>query len=220
MSGSDILREVEESIRIEKAARVWKEHGKTIMLVLALILIGTAAQSIWIAYKNKQNASVTSLYISALKGNNKIADLQKLGDSSHGNNSSLATLTAAALSVEKQEWENSILLYGQVANDKSAPSLYRDLAIVQLSVIKLDHDKKTSQIDLLKLIAPVIKDKKSPWYIRAIFTSALIKANYGDIKDARSDLGIILSYPNIPENFLEQVKALDEVYKIKQGVVK
>ncbi len=62
MSGPDILREVEESIRAEKAAKFWKKNGHTILAIVFLAILGTAAQSFWVSYKKNQSEEATSQF--------------------------------------------------------------------------------------------------------------------------------------------------------------
>lgn len=221
MSGGDILREVDEALRVEKVTRFWKENGKAVIVFAAALVIGTAAQSGWKAYQRHDAELSTARFVDALKGKDPLVALQTLSAEKKGSGSALAGLSAAGLAVSKEDWSGAITLYEQVAANKSAPQTYRDLAVVQIVSLKIDHDTKASADDLLKLIAPVIKDKNSAWNSRAVFTSALVKGEKKqDYKSAHDDLQVLLVDPNIPPSFAEQIKALDEVYKIKGDAAK
>lgn len=218
MSGSDILREVEESLRTDKAIRFWNDHGKTIIAIVAAIILATMAQSGWVAYKKNQNEKSTSQFLEALKTTDPIPSLKKLSAEQSGSGSALSGLTAAAMSVDKKNWTEAIESYKQVSQNKSAPKPFRDLATIQMVSLQLDHDKKVAGADLLKSLENIIKDKKSPWQSRAIFTSALIKSSKNnDIASARTDLQTLLATPNLPSSFLDQVRSLDEIYRLRQG---
>lgn len=217
MSGSDILREVEESIRVEKAARFWNENAKTIIIIVAMIILGALGQSGWVAYKKNQNEKSTAAFLEAFKSSDPISTLKKISSEHNGVGSTLSGLNAAVLAIDKQDWNMAIDLYRQVSEDKFAPKSYKDLALIQMVSLQLDHDEKATGADLLKSIEPVLKDKKSPWNSRAIFISALIKTEKNnDLEAARADLQILLGVQNLPSTFLEQVKALDEVYRLRQ----
>lgn len=221
MSGPDILREVEESMRVEKAMRFWNTHGKTIIVLLAFIIVGTAAQALWTSYKQNQEQKSTSEFLDALKNSDPISALTKLNQDGNGSGSALAGLNAAAMSIEKKDWKAAIQSYLQVIQNKSAPQSYKDLAIIQMVSLQMDHDVKLTGDDLLKAIAPVIENQKSPWHPRALFLSALIKSSKNkDLEAARADLQKLSGLPHLPQSFLVQVKALDEVYKIKMGAKK
>jgi len=217
MSGSDILREVEESIRVEKAARFWNENAKTIIIIVTIIILGTLGQSGWVAYKKNQNEKSTAAFLEAFKSSDPISTLKKISSEHNGVGSTLAGLNAAVLAIDKKDWNMAIDLYRQVSEDKFAPKSYKDLALIQMVSLQLDYDEKATGADLLKSIEPVLNNKKSPWNARAIFTSSIIKSEKNnDLKAARSDLQILLGTQNLPSTFLEQVKALDEIYRLRQ----
>jgi len=216
MSGSDILREVDEALRVEKAKRFWEENGKALIIFAFALVLATAAQSAWKSYKHHQAEISTAKFVDALKSKEPLSALQTLSAEKNGSGSALAGLTAAGLAVGNKKWDNAISLYQEVIDNKSAPQTYRDLAMVQIASLKIDHAPKATADDLQKLIAPVIKDKDSAWNTRALFISALIKAEkQKDFKAAHNDLQILLTDTNIPPSFMAQIKALDEVYQIK-----
>ena len=217
MSGSDILREVEESLRTEKAMRFWNENAKTIIIIVAMIILGTLGQSGWVAYKKNQNEKSTAAFLEAFKSSDPISTLKKISSEHHGVGSTLSGLNAATLAIDKQDWNMAIDLYRQVSEDKFAPKSYKDLALIQMVSLQLDYDEKATGASLLNTLEPVLKDKKSPWNARGLFISSIIKSNKNnDLKAAREDLQILLGTQNLPSSFLEQVKALDEVYKLRQ----
>lgn len=216
MSGSDILREVDEALRVEQAKKFWGEHGKTLIAFAAVLILGTAAQSGWNSYQNHQSEISTSKFLDALKSSDPLPELQKLSAEKNGSGSALAGLSAAALAIGKQDWKGAITIYDQVATNKTAPKTYRDLATVQIAALKMDHEESMSGEDILKSISPIANDKESEWRSKAIFLSALVKAHKNkDFAAARADLQKLISAPDTPPSFLTQVKALDEVYKIK-----
>lgn len=218
MSGPDILREVEESIRAEKAAKFWKENGNMILGLVAAAILGTAAQSFWISHQHSQNEVSTSQFLDALKDKAPLPVLEKLSKEEKGAGSALAGLNGAVMAIDKKDWAAAIASYQNVAGNKSVDKSYRDLAIVQMVSLQLDHDSTVTGANLLKSLEPVIADQKSPWNSKAIFISSLVKATKNnDLKGAQDDLGRLSSMPNLPSSFAEQVTALNEVYKIKMG---
>lgn len=218
MSGPDILREVEESIRAEKAAKFWKENGNIVLAVVAAAILGTAGQSFWTAHKKSQNEVSTSQFLDALETSTPLPALEKLSKEEKGSGSALAGLSAASIAIEKKDWAAAITAYKNVTENKSVDKAYRDLAIVQMVSLQLDHDAKATGADLLKSLETLVADKKSPWNINAIFISSLVKSSKNnDLKGAQADLDTLLAMNNLPASFLEQVKALNEVYKVKMG---
>jgi hypothetical protein len=221
MSGSDILREVDEALRVEKAKKFWEENGKAIIIFAVALILGTAAQSGWASYKHHQEEISTAKFVDAMKSKDPLSALQTLSAEKNGSGSALAGLSAAGLAVSNKKWDEAISLYQQVVDNKSAPQTYRDLAMVQMTALKIDHDTQAKADDLQKIISPVKTNKKSAWNSRAVFLSALISAEkQNDFKSARADLKNLLDDPNIPPSFASQVKALDSIYQIKEEAKK
>lgn len=216
MNGDNILKEVDDALRVEKAKKFWNDNKTALIIFAAALVLGTAAQSAWNSYQRDNAEKSTLQFLDALKGQEPLAALQKLSAEKKGSGSALAGLSAASIATQKKDWAGAITLYEQVIGTSSAPDTYRDLAIVQLAALKIDHDEKAVAEDLLNLIAPVIKNKKSAWNSRAIFLSAIIKADkQKNFKSAHDDLQLLMADPSLPPSFAEQVKALDEVYRIK-----
>jgi len=218
MNGPDILREVDESLRAEKAAKFWKENGNVVLAMVAALIIGTAAQSLWTSYKSSQDEKSTSEFIDALKDKSPVDALLKLSKESKGSGSALAGINGANLAVGKKDWDAAIASYQNVIANKSVSKPYKDLASVQIVSLQLDHDTKKTGADLLATLDPVLNDKESAWNTQAIFVSALVKAQKNnDLKGAQADLEKLSGMSDLPASFLEQIKSLNEVYKIKLG---
>lgn len=217
MSGGDILREVDEALRVEKATRFWHEHGKTVLLLIAAVVVGTSVQSGWSAYQKHQAEISTSKFLDAAKDSDSLSALKKLSAEKNSSGSVLAGLTAAAQLETKQDWQGAIDQYTNVIANKSAASTYKDMAIVQRVAVQMDHDSKATGKDLLQSLAPVIANKKSAWYPRAVLLSAVIKANVmKDIKAAQADLDSLAALNDQPASFMDQVTALKDVYALRE----
>lgn len=216
MSGGDILREVDEALRVEKAQKFWQEHGKAIIACAVALVLGTAANSGWTSYQNTQAEKATAQFMDALQNKEPMESLKKLSATESGAGSALAGLSAASLSIASSQWDNAMAEYSHLLANKKSPQTYKDLATVQMVALKIDHDDKASAENLIALLAPIIKDKTSAWNSRALFLQALIKANKKqDYNGARDDLQVLIANPEISDSFLEQIKALDNVYTIK-----
>ena len=118
MSGPDILREVEESLRAEKAAKFWKENGTVVIAIVAVAILGTAAQSFWTAHKRTQNELSTSQFLDAMKDKSPLPALEKLSKEEKGSGSALAGLNGAAIAIDKKDWAVAITAYKNVIENK------------------------------------------------------------------------------------------------------
>lgn len=216
MSGENILREVDEALRVEKAVRFWKENGKTLIAIAVALVLGTAVQSGWSSYKASQDKAATSQYLDALRAKDPLAALGQLNEEQDGSGSALAGLTSAAMMIEKNDPAAALKAYEKVLSNKKASKTYLDLASLQIAALKIDHEPQATASDLLKLVEPIAADKNSAWTSRAILLTAIIKADKGgDYSAARAELAKLLADKTLPGSFSEQVHALDEVYRTK-----
>lgn len=216
MSGTDILREVDESLRVDKAMKFWRDYGSTLIIVAAILVLGTAAQALWTTHKESTAEKSTEAFLNAAKESDPVAGFHKLAAEKDGTGSALAGLNAAALLLTQEKWTDAIANYELVLDNKSAPQSFKDLAAIQIVSLKLDHDDKATADDLLKSLAPVLNNKNSEWQSRALLVSALIKAHkQNDYAGAQKDLKSIRDLPNVADSYLEKVDMLDKVYQLK-----
>ncbi|MFA7276187.1 MAG: hypothetical protein WC043_05235 [Pseudobdellovibrionaceae bacterium] len=214
----DILREVDEAMRVEKAIGFWRDHGQAIMAVIALIVLGTALHAGWKAWTFEQNQAQTGRFLEAFKSEDPAAALRKVADEPKGNVKAIAGLAAAGIAADKEEWDAAIALYTKVAADPSSPALFREQAIVQATAIKMDHQKDANGQALLDELAPVVKLEadKSMWAGRAKLLSALIKANkMDDVEGALAEVRAIVSMKGVSADVLGQAQMLEEVYTVR-----
>lgn len=213
---TDLLREVDEALRADKMARFWEEHGKAIIILVATFILGTALQSGWSSWQASQEEKGTSQFLNAFKEKEPLTALEKLAAQKDGKGQALGAMGAAAIQVEKEDWTKAIDLYTQVLNDKAAPQVYKDLALIQIVSLRLDHTPDVKAEELLAQLKPVLSSKDSSWVLKAELLSAVIKANkQNDFKGALADLDKIIGSPAAPQQITLQAKALRGVYAFK-----
>lgn len=214
---TDILREVDEAMRAERMNRIWQQHGKSILFIVAGVIIGTAVHSGYSAYKNHQAREQTTALMDALHDPKTAGDtLAELTKTLKGSGKALAGLDAADQALSNKRYDEAIALYDVIASDKSVPADMRDLAVVQSVSIKLDHAPNAKPQELVDALAPIATSDKSVWKARALFVSAVIKANrMTNYKAALEDLALASVVPNLPSSFEVQIKALQDVYQLK-----
>ncbi len=213
---SDILREVDEAMRVEKMTRLWAEHGNTVIAAIVALILGTALSSGWNAWQHHQHLKSTSALLESLQTDSPLASLETLGKAEKGNAKAFSLLTAAAIALDEKSPDQAIALYKTLAADSSVSSVFRHLALVQKVAIELDGKTETSSAQMLADLAPIIKDKTSPWQARALLLSALVKAHKNkDNSGAIADLETLSAIPNLSPTVKEQAFALRQVYKLQ-----
>lgn len=213
---ADYLREVEESMRAEKFARLWQEHGRILILACVALVIGTAAQTAWKSYTSSQNEKATALFLDAVKNTDGAAALQKIKPENDREDGALISIYLGNLAVQKGDWVNALAAYNDVISNRKAPTTYRDLAIVQSVAVQIDHDTKVTSDDLLKTLSPLLDPKTSMWSSRAILLTAIIQGDkQKKYTDAITTLKPLLADTSLPSGFMAQISALEKVYTLK-----
>ena len=62
---SDIFREIEEEVRRERYAQLWKRYGDYIIAVVALIILAAAGYQVWRYYEHRASLKASQAYMAA-----------------------------------------------------------------------------------------------------------------------------------------------------------
>lgn len=223
---SEILRDLDEMMRAERMARMWRTHGRMIIFVIIVLVVGTAAQAAWKSYNSHIAREQTGKILSAAASEDPNQALVKLSKDLKGNGRAIATFEAARGLKEKGHYAEAIALYRDLLNEKRMAPELRDLAAIEMVSLEIDHsseggaapDQKASA--LLSELEPILKSEKSgtpsAWLPRAILLAAVIKANLqGDNQGALDELakiGGLADQKILPQAVSAQAEALKTVY--------
>lgn len=213
---SDILREVDEAMRVEKMSRLWAEHGNTVLAAIVALILGTALSSGWNTWQHHQNLKSTTALLDSFQTENPRAALETLGKTQKGNARAFSLLAGAAMALDAKDLEKAVSIYNTLASDARVEPAFRHLALVQKVSLELDAKTEVPSSAMLADLARVLEDKTSPWRARALLLSALVKAHKNeDQKGAISDLDQLSAMPNLSSPIKEQERALRAVYKLE-----
>ncbi len=62
---SDIFREIEEEVRRERYAQLWKRYGDYIIAVVALVILAAAGYQVWRYYQHRASLKASQAYMAA-----------------------------------------------------------------------------------------------------------------------------------------------------------
>jgi len=215
---SELLREVDEALRQERAMKFWKENAAYIVFfVVGTIALtgGLSAYKSWKASENeKQTAQLMALEEAKDYPDNILAAapaLQTLNPDLRG----IALLKAAGAALAKKQTDKAWALYEKTATDKSLPEDFHALATlmsVRLSSNKSDQKPE----DLIAKLAPLWLSSDSLWAAHARLEAAIITAHkLHDMKKAREYLNTIRDSKDLPETLYQRAQALDHLYGLK-----
>jgi hypothetical protein len=212
---SDLLTEIDEMMRQERMASLWKKHGMTIVTIVVAIIVGTGISTAYNAWKHstdKQNtAHLLSIVESPQFPQNVDAENLDLPPALRG----IALVTAASASLKEGDNARALTLYETAAQDTKVPENTRHLAA--LSAVRLEAAQEGSTVDVIEKLKPVLNSKNSPWLYQAHLEAALIYAHKAqDYAKAREHLNIIQDTQNLPDTLYEKAIALNHVYSLRQ----
>jgi hypothetical protein len=202
---SDIFREVEEEVRRERIAKLWKAYGAYIIALLVLAFIGLGAWQLWQRHEKAEAEKAATALAAAQRitnpqaAANAFADLAKDAPSGYGK---LARLSQAGAMFAAGQRKDAIDLYKQIANDDNGPVG----AIARLRAAWGMADS-ASRTDLAKLLAP-LDEPGSAW--RQMAEEVLAYADYRalDLKAAAARYEALEKDPGSPDALRARARAM------------
>ncbi|WP_366654615.1 tetratricopeptide repeat protein [Fodinicurvata sp. EGI_FJ10296] len=180
---SDIFREIDESMREDRAKQVWQRYGTWIVAAVVFVVAASAG---WVFYQNyaenrdrAQTAELIRASETAAEDTEAgLAAIQSYLQSADGGQLTVARFHEAALLAESGRREDAVAAYRLIAEQTQAP--WSDAATVLAVLHDLDNgDPASLRDDLTPLAAGT-----SPWRFSAREMVALLYSREGRIADA------------------------------------
>ena len=180
-SNDTFFQEVDENLRRDRVTDFFKSYGKWVAVAVVLCL---AAIGGWIYWEEQQkrtssdqseklHALLTDISTGKSQGvPQRVAELEK----SHSDViRASASLTDAAVALEKNNRSAAIAKYRELVNDKDVAQPFRDVATVRLTALEFDTIKPEEVIARLQPLAKA----GNPWFGSAgeMTALALMKQN-------------------------------------------
>jgi hypothetical protein len=180
-SNDTFFQEVDENLRRDRVTDFFKSYGKWVAVAVVLCL---AAIGGWIYWEEQQkrtssdqseklHALLTDISTGKSQGvPQRVAELEK----SHSDViRASASLTDAAVALEKNNRSAAIAKYRELVNDKDVAQPFRDVATIRLTALEFDTIKPEEVIARLQPLAKA----GNPWFGSAgeMTALALMKQN-------------------------------------------
>jgi len=183
-----IFREIDEELRQENFAKLWKQYGHLIIAAAIALVVGVGGYQGWKTYDLNSRTTQGERYEAAIQmartGSIDVAldELTVLhGDSSSGYRM-LTAFQNAGLQSRKGDATGAVTAYDRIAQDSGVDDLYRDLAKL-LAATVLINSEATDQ-DLQTRLQPLDADS-NPWRHSARELLAVVALRSGDKAKAR-----------------------------------
>ncbi len=194
---SDIFQEIDEDLRQDKAARLWKAYGKY-LVALAIFIILAIAGYRFIEHRNEENREQASelyeLASEADRAGDKKAAIELFSDERFDGTMGYAIISKfrkANLAKSNNDLEGMAIVLKEIVTNEEIPLYLRDLA--RLKLIASDRDNYISQLDALI-------EGSGPWKFLALELKGGIELEGGDLKEARSIFKELIEEADTPNN--------------------
>jgi hypothetical protein len=179
---SDIFREIDEELRRDRLAQIWKRYASWIIAAAILLVAATAGVTFWRQHQRSQHQAAGVEYANALslahagKTQEAVEALSKLGSGASEGHGLLARFEVAALKAQSGDKAGAMAAYQTIADDGAVDRLYRDLATV---LGALDGVAEGEPAAIIAKLQPVATGN-GPWRASALEITALAQLKSGD----------------------------------------
>ena len=149
---ADIFHEVEEDLRRDQAAAIWKKYGNVIIGAALVLVLAVAGHWGWTKYAANRQLQASADFLSAAATSDlaqREAALAKVV-ADGGAYSVLARFRLAETAIEAGDKAKARGILGEVAKDGGADQALRDLATIQAALLELEIGKPETAADLVK----------------------------------------------------------------------
>jgi len=202
---TDIFHEVEEEVRRERYAQLWKQYGDYLMAVAALIVVGVAAWQLWQRYQYNQRIEASNTYIMALETQDpaKAATaFAKLAQTAPGGYALLARMQEANSLEAAGRSEQAEALYRALM--KESDPLFASVARLRLAWAQADTLPKK---DMQTLLAP-ITDPSDPFHYMANELLAYADYREGNVAAAQKEFELLAKAKDASEGIKERANTM------------
>ena len=207
------LREVDEELRRDEMARLWKRWGRVLVIAIAGGLIAFGGWLWWRDYQAKQagaegeklNAAIEQL--SRDQFDQAAPALTELSQSSRAGYRTAAQLAAGAVAAQKGETQQAVAAFAAVAKDEKAAQAFRDLALIRQTTVEFDTLAPDQIIARMQKLAR----KDSPWFGSAGELVAIAHLKAGRPKDAGAIFAALAADPVVPASIRSRAAQMASV---------
>jgi hypothetical protein len=207
---SDIVREIEEDIRRERMAKLWKRFRFPVIAIAALIILGVGGWRGFVGYQQAQSARVGDQFMAAVdqsragQGAEAEAAFLALSREGTGGYPVLATIRAATETARNGNLQGAVTALDRVAADTSISVTMRDVARIRAAMLLVDT---ATVADLNGRLQPLAVDA-SPFRALAKEMMGLAAMRAGDKQAAARLFDQVQSDPDATQSMRNRAQLL------------
>ena len=205
---SDIFREIEEEVRRERWAELWKKYGDYVIAALALLIIGAAGFQLW--RYHEQNAreaaseefSAAQQLLASNRADQAATAFAKLADSAPSGYATVSRLENADALEAAGEKDKAIALYKKIAaGDDPILAAVARLRQAWATV------ETAPRLQIETLLAP-LTDPTSPWRYMAGEVLAYSDYHAGKMSAAQKEFETLAKETDAPIGVRQRANAM------------
>jgi len=183
----NLFKEIDEDLRQQKYADLWKKYGNYIIGAAVALVVGVASVKGWEAYDLNRKSEDSKLLSSALKSiasdkPDTAADiLNKLATEGSAGYAILARFNQAAVLAKKGDRKAASAAYLALSEDNSVDEIFRDMALIIAAL----HGLEGGEAAVLSNRLARLMNGTSPWRHSAKELTALLAQKSGNSDKAR-----------------------------------
>jgi hypothetical protein len=212
---SDIFQEVEEEVRRDRYAELWKQYGDYVVAGVALVIIAVAGFQLWTRYESNQRQKASENLIVAqqladagdtTRANEALATVVK--DAPFGSSyDEVARMSEAGVLLGSGKRDEAIEIYKSVAAKDHGPM--GDVARIRAGWAMAEV---ASREDLDAMLKPLV-DPKNTWHSAAGEILAFADYRAGHLAAARTEFEAISKDKDAPESLRRRAEVMADFIK-------
>ncbi|HSZ10687.1 MAG TPA: tetratricopeptide repeat protein [Rhizomicrobium sp.] len=202
---ADIFREVEEDVRRERYAQLWKKYGDYAVAVAAIVVIGVAGFELWQRYEARERTKASDQFIEATVAADpsQAAELfARLATTAPDGYAQLSKMDEAGALLASGQRDHALAIYKNIAGDSASP--FSEVARIREGWALADTD--TAE-ELTTLLAP-LTDPANPWHSMANEILAYAHYREGDTARALTTFQVLAKDTNAPAGIRARANAM------------
>ncbi len=211
----EFIREVDEELKEEKYAKLWKKIAPyVISLALGIILFTTSIVG-WDSYIENSKQKLGDDFTAAVELikeediDTALIALERITDKSSDGYVTLSKMKKAAILINKENIEGGLSIYLDLENTAIDQS-FRDMATILYVLNALDY------VEPLKLLEKINKlSIDSPWKFSALELKGFIFFKNNDLSRANQIFQEIIDMGNAPSTLSSRARDMIEFMEVK-----
>ena len=207
------LREVDEELRRDDLAKLWKRWGRLLVVLIAVALIAFGGWLWWRDYQSKQAGAEGEKLSAAIEqlGRNQIDGaapaLKELSQSDRAGYRTAARMASASIAAQKGDPQAALAAFAAVQKDDDAAPAFKELALIRQTTLEFDTLAPDQVIQRMQPLA----QKGSPWFGSAGELVAVAHLKAGRSAQAGAIFAALAADPAVPASIRSRAAQMASV---------